>query len=218
MKKRIIGILLVVLSVFSTIYLGGCGNTADKGNHSDNVEGSGSLTEQKILIAFFSRADENYGVGTVEKGNTQIIAEMIAEETGGELFLIQRSTPYPAAYNDCTAEAQREKNSQARPDLLQTKDISEYDVIFIGYPIWWSDMPMPVYTFIESQNWNGKTVIPFCTHAGSGLSGTVGTLRSKCTGATVSDGFSIAGTTAQNNRTQALSQVKDWLAKLDFNL
>ncbi len=180
------------------------------GNREVEVKYTAKATAN-ILIAFFSRAGDNYGVGVIEQGNTHIIAEMIQEQMGGTLFHIQRATPYPERYRDCTDEAQREKNANARPALLETMDISEYDIIFLGYPNWWGDMPMPVYTFIESQNWEGKTVIPFCTHAGSGLSGTVGTLRSKCSGATVLDGFSIAGTTAQNNRDSARQAVTNWL-------
>ena len=169
---------------------------------------------ESILIAFFSRADENYSVGYIEKGNTHIIAEIIAEFTGGELFHIERSTPYPANYNQCIEEAKAEQNSNARPPLLEDKDISDYDTIFLGYPNWWGDMPMPVYTFIESKDWSGKTVIPFCTHAGSGLSGTVSTLRNKCNGATVLEGLAIAGTTAQNNRAQSTNSVENWLNRL----
>lgn len=172
--------------------------------------------DKNILIAFFSRADENYGVGNVEKGNTQILAEMIAGQTQGTLFHIQRNTPYPAVYNECTAEAQREKNANARPDLLQTIDVSEYGVIFIGYPIWWSDMPMPVYTFLESQNWNGKIVIPFSTNEGSGLAGTVNTITSKCTGASVLTALSMRGSTAQNNQSQARRQINSWLSELNM--
>ena len=185
------------------------------GNRDVVVKYSAKATAN-ILIAFFSRADENYNVGYIEKGNTHIIAEMIQEEVGGDLFHIQRSTPYPTAYRQCTDEAQREKNANARPALSETKDISDYDIVFLGYPNWWGDMPMPVYTFIESQDWNGKTVIPFCTHAGSGLSGTVGTLRTKCTGATVLNGFSIVGTTAQNSREQARQSVTNWLNGLSL--
>lgn len=168
----------------------------------------------EILIAFFSRADENYSVGIIEKGNTHILAEMIADETGGELFHLQRATPYPTVYRECTAEAQREQGT--RPALLQTKDISEYDVIFLGYPIWYGDMPMPVYTFLESQDWNGKTVIPFSTNEGSGLAGTVNSITSKCTGATVLTALSMRGSTAQNNQTQARQQVNSWLAELNM--
>lgn len=185
------------------------------GNRDVEVKYSAKVTAN-ILIAFFSRADENYSVGTVEKGNTHILAEMIQEETHGDLFHIQRSTPYPAVYSECTAEAQREKNANERPTLLQTTDISDYDIIFLGYPIWWGDMPMPVYTFLESQNWNGKTVIPFSTHEGSGLSGTVNTINSKCTGATILEALSMRGATAQNNRTQAKNEVSAWLNGLVY--
>lgn len=175
-----------------------------------------SAQTNKILIAFFSRADENYGVGTIEKGNTHILAEMIQEQVGGDLFHIQRSTPYPAVYSECTAEAQREKNANERPTLLQTTDISDYDIVFLGYPTWWSDMPMPVYTFLENQNWDGKMVIPFNTHEGSGLSGTISTITTKCSGATIMDALSMRGSTAQNNRTQARQEVTAWLARLNL--
>ena len=186
--------------------------TLEDNNGSGNDNGSNNTpSAEKILIAFFSRADENYSVGYIEKGNTHIIAEIIAEYTDGELFHIERSTPYPKVYSECTEEAQREKNANARPKLLADIDITEYDTIFLGYPNWWGDMPMPVYTFIESHNWNGKTVIPFCTNAGSGLSNTVSTLRSKLSGATVLNGLAIAGTTAQNNRTASDKAVSDFL-------
>ena len=93
--------------------------------------------ETDILIAYFSRADENYGVGMIEKGNTEIIAEMIADETGGELFHIERSTPYPADYDECTDEAKREQEENARPELASNLEgIESYDTIFLGFPIW----------------------------------------------------------------------------------
>lgn len=183
------------------------------GNREVTVNYSVTATS-KILIAFFSRADENYGVGNIEKGNTHILAEMIADKTQGTLFHIQRVTPYPTVYSECTAEAQREKNANARPELLQTTDITEYDIIFLGYPIWWSDMPMPVYTFIENQDWNGKTVIPFSTNEGSGLAGTVNTITTKCAGASVQSALSMRGSTAQNNRTQAEQEITNWLTNL----
>lgn len=170
----------------------------------------------KILIAYFSRADENYGVGVIEKGNTQIIAEMIADETGGDLFHIERDTPYPANYDECTNEAKSEQNSNARPALKEDIDIAEYDVIFLGYPNWWGDMPMPVYTFLEAHGFSGKTVIPFCTHAGSGLSSTECSIQNT-TGATLLDGLAIYGTTAQNEQDEARKSVREWLGKLSLS-
>ena len=170
----------------------------------------------KILIAYFSRTGENYSVGFIDKGNTNIIAEMIAEETGGELFEIQRKTPYSNNYEEVKDEAQREKNDNARPELLEYKNVSEYDIIFIGYPIWHGDMPMPLYTFIEDNDWAGKTVFPFCTHEGSGLSGTMSTIRTKCAGATVLEGLAVRGATAQNQQSQARQSVINWLNGLNY--
>ena len=178
---------------------------------TESAAGSG----KKVLVAFFSRTGENYGVGVIGKGNTHIIADMIAAEMDADTFEIARVTPYPEAYRDCTDEAQTEKSTNARPELTAAVDnFDDYDVIFLGYPIWWSDMPMPVYTFLESYDFSGKTVIPFCTHAGSGLSGTVQTLKNKLTDATVLDGLAIAGTTAQNSQDEARQSVLDWLEKL----
>lgn len=180
----------------------------------DSEDNASELEESKILIAYFSRADENYGVGVIEKGNTEIIAEMIAEETGGELFHIERDTPYPAEYEACTDEAKQEQSDHARPNLKADVDISDYDIIYLGYPTWWGDMPMPVYTFLEAHDWNGKTVIPFCTHAGSGLSNTETAIKDTCSGATVLDGLAVVGTTAQNNRDEAESSVTEWLEQI----
>ncbi|MDE6745045.1 MAG: NAD(P)H-dependent oxidoreductase [Oscillospiraceae bacterium] len=183
----------------------------------ENPDEANSENGSKILVAFFSRADENYGVGFIEKGNTHIIADMIAEEMNADTFEIVRVTPYPEAYRDCTDEAQEEKTANARPELTAAvENFDDYDIIFLGYPNWWGDMPMPVYTFIESYDFSGKTVIPFCTHAGSGLSGTVRTLQDKLENADVLDGFEIAGTTAQNNQDEAKEAVLSWLDKLDI--
>jgi flavodoxin len=116
------------------------------------------LQEKAIFLwHFFSQAGEQYGVGVVEKGNTQIVAEMIANETDADLFHIERKEAYPTTYNDLLSEAQDELKNSVRPELSATVDKwDDYDVVFIGYPIWWGDMPMPVYTFLESFDWTGK--------------------------------------------------------------
>lgn len=168
---------------------------------------------KKVLVVFFSRTGENYAVGNIEKGNTHIVAEMIAKETGGKLFQIETVNPYPDEYKACVEVAKAEKESNARPGIKGNVKVEDYDVIFLGYPNWWGDMPMAVYTFIEKHNWNGKTVVPFCTHEGSGLSGTERKLKDACKGATVSEGLAIKGTTAQNSQPQALKTVQTWLLK-----
>ena len=174
------------------------------------------MENKKTLVVFFSRAGENYAVGHIEKGNTHIIAEMIAAETGGDLFHIQPVTPYPDDYTECTEVAKRELNGNARPAIQGDVAVEDYGIIFIGYPNWWGDVPMPVYTLIEKHNWQGKTVIPFCTHEGSGLSGTESKLRNACKGATVLKGLAVRGTTAQNKQEQARQSVKNWLGKLEY--
>lgn len=166
----------------------------------------------KTLVAYFSRAGENYGVGVIEKGNTEIVAEMIADAVGADTFRIRTVNAYPEDYAECTAVARQERDSGARPELASVvTNFADYDVIYLGYPIWYGDMPMAVYTFLESCDFTGKTIIPFCTHAGSGLSGTVGSIQSACSGAVVLDGLAVAGTTAQNDRDAAKRLLDIWL-------
>ena len=179
--------------------------------------GTASAGEKpKALVAVFSRADENYAVGFIEKGNTMILAEMIAEQTGAELFEIRTVKPYPRNYDECTDVAKKEQNEKARPALAEDKDISGYDTIFLGYPCWWGDMPMAVFTFLEAHDFSGKTVIPFCTHEGSGMGRTEGSLRRTLPGAKILKGLAIRGATAQNSRDAAQKSVSSWLNGLGF--
>ena len=174
------------------------------------------MNTKKILVAFFSRTGENYAVGHIEQGNTHIVAELIASATGGTLFRIEPATPYPDDYRACTEVAQREKRSKARPALVGDITAEEFDVIFLGYPNWWGDLPMPVYTFLERHDWQGKVVIPFCTHEGSGLSDTENLLRAACRGASVLNGLAVRGSVAQNERETARKQVLEWLKQLKY--
>lgn len=173
-------------------------------------------TKQKTLVAFFSRADENYSVGYIKKGNTHIVAEMIAAETEADMFHIETVNPYPANYNECIEVAKREKQSKARPEIKGDVRVEDYDIIFLGYPNWWGEMPMAVYTFIEKHNWQNKIVIPFCTHEGSGLSGTERRIQSACEGATVMEGIAIRGYTAQNEQETTRKTVQTWIKGFNF--
>lgn len=178
----------------------------------NKTSNAGNMESRKTLVVFFSRTGENYAVGYIKKGNTHIIAEMIAEETDGTLFQVEPLKAYPANYTKCTEVAKQEMESKARPAIKGDVAVEDYDVIYIGYPTWWGDMPMPVYTFIEKHNWQGKTVVPFCTHEGSGLSDTENKLKKACEGATILKGLAILGTTAKKSQEQARKTVINWLA------
>lgn len=177
----------------------------------DDVE-SGS----NILVAYFSLAGEQYAVGVIEEGNTSIIAHMIAEQTGADLFEIEAATPYPESHSELLEVSQEEMSENARPEIVGTvENMADYDTVFIGFPNWWGDMPMIVYNFIESYDFAGKTVIPFCTHGGSGLSRTESTIE-EITQAVMLDGFAISGETAQNNRDRSRDEVVAWLNEIGF--
>lgn len=195
--------------------------TEDTTNKENNTptqdENQNTTQDSQVLVAYFSRADENYGVGYIEKGNTQLIAEIIAEEMNANSFEIKRTTAYPAEYEACTEEAKKEQSENARPQLTETLDnFEDYDVIFLGYPIWWSDMPMAVYTFLESYDFSNKTIIPFCTHQGGGLSSTKQSIEKLASEATVLEGFDILGTTAQHDQETAREALTEWLTTLSI--
>lgn len=179
-------------------------------------ENNDMKTDKKVLVVYFSHTGENYAVGSITKGNTCIVAEFIAEATGGELFEIVPVHKYPHSYNDCIDVAKKEQSAAARPAIVGDIAVEDYDTVFIGYPNWWGDMPMAVYTFIERHDWQGKSVIPFCTHEGSGLSNTEKRLAGACKGATIGKGLAMYGSTAQNSREQAKKSVLTWLARAGF--
>ena len=171
--------------------------------------------QSNILIAYFSRVGNEYGVGNITKGNTAIIAEMLAEETGGDLFEIKPLKPYPNDYNECTKVASKEKAAKARPEIIGKVDNFEnYEMIFIGYPIWYGDMPMAVYTFLESYDFSGKKIVPFCTHGGSGLSSTDQALTLACPKSEILRGFEIKGTIAQKQPEVARTKIINWISNL----
>ena len=146
------------------------------------------------------------------KGLVRTIAEDIQAVTGGDLFSTETSVDYPGDINDLIEYASGEQDEDVRPELTShIENLDEYDTIFVGYPLWWGEMPMIVRGFLENYDFDGKTVVPFCTHGGSGLSGTVQTVTELCTGADISDGFAISGETAQNERETAQENVTQWL-------
>ena len=151
----------------------------------------------KTLIAYYSRAGENYFSGAYRRvtvGNTEKAARMLAELTGGELFKIEQKQPYSEDYQPCIAEAQDDLKHNARPELVtMPENLDAYDEIYLGYPNYWGTMPMAVYTFLEHFDFTGKTIHPFCTHEGSGLANTERDIQRAARGAAVAKGIAIHG-------------------------
>lgn len=168
----------------------------------------------KPLIVYYSRKGENYVNGSVRnlaKGNTEVVAEMIAGITGGDLFEIDTVKPYAASYAACIQEAKREQEENARPELKAYPDsLDGYDTIFVGYPNWWGTMPMVMFTFLEHFDLTGKRILPFCTNEGSGMGSSERDLKKVCQGAKVESGLSIHGAEAASSR----GKVEAWVRKL----
>lgn len=165
----------------------------------------------KELIVFYSRADENYVSGqirTLKVGNTEIVADKIRKLTGADLFRLEQAKPYSKNYNECIAQAQEDQRRDARPELTAyPKSLDDYDVIYLGYPNYWSTMPMAVFTFLEHFDFTGKVIKPFCTHEGSGMGSSVKDIRRLCPGAKVEEGLAIQGGSAEREK----EEIEKWI-------
>ena len=168
------------------------------------------------LVAYYSRAGQNYGNGGIidlPKGNTEILAEAIAQDLGADIFKIDTVEPYPADYYATTDQAKRELRDKARPAIKgPLPSLDGVDAIVLGYPNWWGTMPMAVKTFLDAYDLTGVTIAPFCTNEGSGLGGSVGDLRRSYPAAKVVDGLSIRGTDSARSTGRAIAWAKKALA------
>ena len=167
----------------------------------------------KSLILYFSRAGENYtnqGIKNIEIGNTEVIANYIKEFTDADMFKMEPLNDYPEDYMQCTEVAQKELNDDARPELKEyIEDISEYDMVYLGFPNWWNTMPMPVWTQLEKLDFDGKTIKPFVTHEGSGFGKSEKDIKNLCPGAILAKGLSIRGSSVEDSK----KKVKHWIKK-----
>lgn len=173
-------------------------------------------TDSDVLIVYFSRTGENYNVGNVEVGNTAMVASYIKEYLKADSFEIVPVDKYPDNYDECTKLASKEKDDNARPKIQGKIDnFDSYKTVFIGYPIWWGDLPMIMYTFLEDYNFDGKNVYLFNTHEGSGDAGTYKTVQSKLPKANVNiDGLALDGKTARSEAGK--QQTINWLKESGF--
>ena len=168
----------------------------------------------KKLIAYYSRAGENYFSGarrTIAVGNTEKAARLLAELTGAELFHIEQKAPYSDNYDACVAEARRDLRANARPELMVLPErLDDYEEIYLGYPNYCGTMPMAVYTFLEHFDFTGKTIHPFCTHEGSGLSHTVQDIQKAAPQARVTKGLAIHGSSVDG----AKAALENWIQEV----
>lgn len=164
----------------------------------------------KSLVIYFSHIGENYmndGIRNIDKGNTEIVAEAIRDITGADLFKVETIKEYPYSYKECCDVAKEELNSDARPELRsQITDINDYDIIYIGGPVWWGHYPCGIFTALESLDFTGKIVKPFTTHEGSGLGSVMQDVNKFCNGAEIKEGLAIRGSNANSSK----DKIESW--------
>lgn len=173
------------------------------------------LLGKKCLVAFYSRKGNNYSGGRIVHlpvGNTEVIAREIADFVQAGIFEINTLKTYPSGYEETTVVARHELRGNARPELTgRLENMDAYDVVFLGYPNWWGTFPMAVFTFLESYDFSGKTIYPFCTHEGSGMGRSEHDIQKLCPGARVGKGFAIRGSSVAG----ADQEVRNWLNGLE---
>ena len=166
---------------------------------------------RKTLIAFFSRADENYFGGAmryIKVGNTEIVCNLIKEMISADTFRIEMKEPYSPVYMTCIEEAKKHLREKARPELVRYPDsLDEYDTVILAYPNYWGTIPMAVATFLERYDLTGKTILPLCTNEGSGMGGSERTIKQCAPGANVKKGLPVTGSYAADSG----ESVRRWL-------
>lgn len=236
LKRRFLIMLAVVMIISMFTGCGSASVKNNQTTKNDSTEkssdidsSSNAVTEavqnntdnENILIAYFSvpenvdtdGIDANSGASIVVKnkdvlGNMQYMAMTIQEAIGGELFRIETTEEYPLEHETLVNQTKEEQNEDARPELaIHIENVEQYNIIFLGYPNWWGDMPQPLYTFLEEYDFSGKTIIPFNSHGGSGFSNTIEEIKKLQPNATVKDdGLSIS----RNDVADSEQEITDW--------
>ncbi len=194
------------------------------GETMNSGSGEPKTNDSSILIAYFTVPETDgsdteagasrYVVDGRVYGNMEYMAEQISKRTGGELFEIKTVQEYPGTHEPLVDQAAQEQDEAARPELAShVEDMDRYEVIFLGFPNWWGDMPMPLYTFLEEYDLGGKQVIPFNSHGGSRFSRTIETIQDLQPGAdVVTDGYTVS----RNDMNQAAAGIENWLSGLGY--
>lgn len=240
-KRVIVGIIIVIIVIIVVVlgymFLNSNKSTTENNESIENLQLNKDENEienekenqntigldKKIIIAYFSlpetngsaKEDSTITVNGENLGNTQYVANLIQEYTGAEVFRIEAVKEYNTSDHQALIDdAKKEQKDNSRPEIKnKINNFDEYDTIFIGYPIWWSDLPQILYTFLESYDFTGKNVILFSTNGGSGLSGTVSTIKNKLSSANVNEN---AFTLNRNNMEEAPKEVEIWLKEINM--
>lgn len=187
--------------------------TAPEAQEASNEQTAQQIdTKKKALVVFFSHAGDNYAVGNINVGNTKIVADYISEFTGADQFEIKTSKYDGMAYKPLCDLAKEEQQNGELPPFEGSVDVSKYETIFIGGPVWWGTYPQVMFTFFSKYDLNGKTIIPFTTHEGSGLGSCVKDVKKAYPKANVTEGFSIYGHDVRTGK----ERVEKWLTKLGY--
>ena len=219
--KRFLSLLLIVVLTISLAACGAKSSAEESASEESTVPEaqSPSSDDAKILVVYFSpsNADTEDAVSEAtprveEVSSVEYLAQLIADETHADLAKITPSEPYPVDYDETADQAKSEQDEDARPDFLLSVDPADYDVIFIGYPIWWYHMPMILQSFFDAYDLSGKTIIPFNTHAGSRDGGTYRDIEALEPNATVLEGLPVSG----ENAASAEKDVQAWLTRLGY--
>ena len=198
--KKLFAVMMSVALIFAVTACGSAGDRTEESSSSGQNAPERTAAEAKGLVVYFSWS-----------GNTENVAKAIQSQTDSDIFEIVPATPYSDDYNTVLDVAREEQRSNARPAISGSiENIEQYDVIYVGFPNWWGDMPMILYTFFDTYDLSGKTVALFCTSGGSGLSGTVNEVKSLEPNATVTQGLHI-GSGSSSNPDNAVSE---WLNAL----
>lgn len=191
--KKIIILLVAILVFAGALYQ--CSNAKTSSFDKEEI-----MSQKKVLVAYYSYS-----------GNTKTVAEKIQKLTGGDIVEIVPVKPYPTGYNEVVELAKNEKNQNIRPEIKPIdKNISDYDVIFLGTPVWWYTMASPVKTFLANNKFDGKIIAPFCTHGGGGASSTYTDMKNLAPKAEFKPGFTSYGNTADEK------MVADWIKNLNL--
>ena len=199
---------VLLLAVAVLMLVTGC-----NGQNKQEVKQEKQNTMSKSIVIFFSHAGDNYAVGNIEVGNTKIVADYISEIAGADQFEIVTHKYDGMAYTPLINLAKEEANNGELPPYEgNAPDLSQYDTVFIGGPVWWGTYPQVMFTLFKDINLDGKTVIPFTTHEGSGLASCVSDVKKAFPKAKVSQGFSIYGHEVRGGR----AKVEKWLKGLGY--